>query len=387
MNQLDKLKEIITLVDESVSQKDFNNSFGAVLNFVRQLKIKLDEAIRILTDKYDRTTEELTADYLIKITELNDKINRRLAELKDGEKGEIGDRGEIGPQGIQGINGADGSPDTAENIRNKLEILQGDDRLDANAIKGLEVLIEKLAPRKLLGGGVGNRWLDGLLNVNTDGKVDGSTLIWDNTNQYWKVGTATSPVVPPTIILTASGARNDTNTLFTFSSVPNMIYVNGMVYRDGHGCTISGTTVTLDNPVGTDGDIFGTSVIIIIPDSGAIDDSNTAFVFTSEPTVVIINGTAYRNGKGVTISGVNVTTDNPVGTNGDIYGFSESIATTVSTINDTNLEFAFSVKPTLISVNGAVYREEHGWSWSTELLIATLNNAVGSSGDIYSIIL
>jgi len=43
-----------------------------------------------------------------------------------------------------GINGADGSPDRPEDIRNKLESLDDEDRLDVKAIKGIEELVKKL---------------------------------------------------------------------------------------------------------------------------------------------------------------------------------------------------------------------------------------------------
>ena len=49
-------------------------------------------------------------------------------------------------------------------------------------------------------------------------------------------------------------------------------------------------------------------------------NSNTSFTAASTPNIVIINGASYRNGAGVTISGTSVTTDNPVGVGGDIYG-------------------------------------------------------------------
>lgn len=58
-------------------------------------------------------------------------------------------------------------------------------------------------------------------------------------------------------ILEATGTIDDSNTTFTFTSEPQMVVVNGAMYRNGSGCSISGTTVTLDNPVGTGGSIFG----------------------------------------------------------------------------------------------------------------------------------
>lgn len=64
-------------------------------------------------------------------------------------------------------------------------------------------------------------------------------------------------------ILTATGAVDDSNTAFTFAEKPDIIFINGMGYRDGS--TIGGVpvwtwavlTATLSNPVGTGGDIYG----------------------------------------------------------------------------------------------------------------------------------
>ena len=63
-------------------------------------------------------------------------------------------------------------------------------------------------------------------------------------------------------ILTATGDINDTNRTFTFTAVPSLVVVNGIMYRSTGGVgsitwTISGLTVTLSQAVGTDGDIYG----------------------------------------------------------------------------------------------------------------------------------
>lgn len=57
---------------------------------------------------------------------------------KDGRDGRNGIDGKDGLNGKDGKDGKDGSPDMAEDIRNKLELLEGDERLDRKAIKGLE---------------------------------------------------------------------------------------------------------------------------------------------------------------------------------------------------------------------------------------------------------
>lgn len=54
-----------------------------------------------------------------------------------GPKGDNGNDGKTGLIGPAGKDGTNGSPDTAEDIRNKLELLSGDERLDAKYIRGL----------------------------------------------------------------------------------------------------------------------------------------------------------------------------------------------------------------------------------------------------------
>lgn len=60
-----------------------------------------------------------------------------------------------------------------------------------------------------------------------------------------------------------SGAINDTNKTFVFASAPTLIVINGSSYESSSTIggvavwTIAGTTVTLANPVGTGGDIYG----------------------------------------------------------------------------------------------------------------------------------
>lgn len=69
---------------------------------------------------------------------------------KDGAPGRDGKDGAAGPQGPQGEAGAAGSiaSISPEEVRNHLELLTGDDRLDASAIKGLEAVVKKNLPAK-----------------------------------------------------------------------------------------------------------------------------------------------------------------------------------------------------------------------------------------------
>lgn len=144
MDKLQKLKELLGLLD-SPTRKELADAIKTVIEFVK------------------KATERM-----------NEKIDRRLAQIKDGEdgkdgqkgdkgdKGDRGDKGERGAtfialrgaQGLPGASGKDGSPDTSEQVRDKLETLEGDERLDISAIKGIDEKIEKRVSAIPRGGGV-----------------------------------------------------------------------------------------------------------------------------------------------------------------------------------------------------------------------------------------
>ena len=59
-----------------------------------------------------------------------------------------------------------------------------------------------------------------------------------------------------------------------------------------------------------------------------------------------------------------------------------------STIDDSNLDFIFSSEPTVLVINGGVYQKTGGaitWSWSSATSTATLNHPVGTGGTIFGL--
>ena len=81
------------------------------------------------------------------------------------------------PAPIPGAPGKDGSPDTPENIKEKLESLKGDDRLDARAIKNL--------PKTQIGGGHGPNSLKHLEDVNISSPTNGQTISYQSSTGKW----------------------------------------------------------------------------------------------------------------------------------------------------------------------------------------------------------
>lgn len=84
-------------------------------------------------------------------------------ESIQGPPGTPGENGIQGPPGLPGENGAPGpmgpqgpagSPDMAEDIRNKLELLSGDERLELKAVRGIAV--SNIAP---INPKIGDLWI------------------------------------------------------------------------------------------------------------------------------------------------------------------------------------------------------------------------------------
>lgn len=98
------------------------------------------------------------ADTELIIRELLPLVMDRMPKPKDLDEisiiGKIMARIRIPLDGKDGKSGKDGSPDTGEEIKEKLETLKGEDRLDARAIKNLP-------KQQVGGGGRGDVWVNG----------------------------------------------------------------------------------------------------------------------------------------------------------------------------------------------------------------------------------
>lgn len=118
----------------------------------------------------------------------------------DGQQGIPGERGEPGApgvdgvdgkDGVDGVDGKDGSPDTPEEVRDKLSSLEGDERLDFTAIKGLEKFVKtvKGKTQEFIVGGI--RYLKDLADARISSPTNGQVLTYDSTLNVWKNADAT----------------------------------------------------------------------------------------------------------------------------------------------------------------------------------------------------
>lgn len=312
MNQtdkkLEKLEKLIQLLNQSVSKDDFIQSFQKVIDFAKEIKNKNETDFTTLREwfvkefanikdageadilkmkelatatlreqiinsgvalKPSTEVQKITIEGINVITLKGDKGDSVQGPPgKDstvpGPKGDKGERGEPG-ESVQGEAGKDGSPDSAEQVRDKLETLKENERLDKSAIKGLEGIEENIKQLQIRptgrGGGKGFTLYTGgtkrLLTAQTLNIVGGAGITISyayasGRNDITITATGSASLTP----ITVTGTINDSNVTFTAASTPNLVMVNGAAYRSGHGVTIVGTAITLDNPVGTGGDIY-----------------------------------------------------------------------------------------------------------------------------------
>ncbi len=173
-----------------------------------QTKDRIKSVLMELQDAYSRYEAQLKQNSTITRDEIqkaikaqNERAFQRLQALVDNIK--MPADGLPGQDGADGKPGKDGSPDTPPQVRDKLETLQGNERLDASAIKGLPDYF-KLAKRKgkdMLVGGI--RFFENLADVSIiiTNKRQDLLAQYSTTNNRWEDGLAftvsdTAPINP-----------------------------------------------------------------------------------------------------------------------------------------------------------------------------------------------
>lgn len=167
--------------------------FETALNQIAVENTNLNASIRADLTKTQVQIEKATKDQNQRAFQQLQTLIAGIRLPKDGKDGEDGKDG-IGEPG------KDGSPDTAEVVRNKLETLRGEDRLDASAIKNLPKFIKDKA-KDLLVGGI--RFLEQLADISivVSKKRQDLLIQFNNTNHRWQDGVAltvgtTAPSAP-----------------------------------------------------------------------------------------------------------------------------------------------------------------------------------------------
>jgi len=188
------------------------------------------------------------------------------------------------------------------------------------------------------------------------------------------VSVSAAPVVTYPLLPT-SGDINGSNVTFAFSSKPPLIVSDGLMFRQNHGWTWSGSNVVMDNPPSYDLFGYGVSGMSIVTPTGLINSSNKVYDYAGTLDLVVSDGICYRQDKGFTeiLGGGQITTD--IAPSYDIFileGVTTYFEGVTGTINGSNTSFSYSSRPKLMISDGLSFRRNFGWTWSLPTI--TLSN-------------
>jgi hypothetical protein len=232
-DKVQKLKNVLELLKNDLSKEEFLAAFKKVLDLVKTIKERNDKELSLLQENFRFLSEKIKTDYSSDIdkfkTDFSALLKKEIETLKTDQAIRFGDLSEkltltdtsvaeVKERAIPTIEELENDiPKLGEKIRDSLELLIGDDRLDKSAIKGLEedfkALEDKIMSSRKLGGGTPR------LRVIKE---------------------------------TPSGTINSSNTTFTISKTPMIdldLFLNGALQREGatYEYTISGKTITYNS--------------------------------------------------------------------------------------------------------------------------------------------
>lgn len=340
MDKLKKLEQIVNLVEsDKITRTEFAQLFESFITVVKELKKSLEDKIDnsssdsnnlIKEVAYSLTDLELKTRDLVnnserssltKIKELSQRLSSEInrveyliPEVKDYTQ-EIANLDRLiksipaqVPQVIE----------TGETIVDKINSIEEDGlQIDASHIKNLPKSVERIVER--IGGSGAS-----MVRVLDNGAVIGDTVTeinFTNATSITYTGGATGRRANITTgssgggsvtIETPSGALYDQDTgtgglSFTSTATAVMVFSDGITYFNGAGCTISGTSITLDSPATQYIRCMISSSIGVETPSGLVDSSNTTYTVTATPKYIVADGTTYFENNGYTIVGLTVT--------------------------------------------------------------------------------
>lgn len=246
MTQEEKFKRLLDIFDpDTLTKAEFVKSFENVVKQIKKVEAKYEQSIVKLEDKFQVMTDDSKTEYDGKLSDLLStfkaemkkldelkldliaKVSDKLTEVKDGKDA---DEETIVGKVLSQIKLPEQKEiilDDAFEIRNKLETLNGDERLSANAISGLQELLDEIKNQKVVGGKGG-----GFSKIAMD-----SHFVDDET---------------------PSGTKDGANTDFKIAATPIpaaslKVYINGQRMRITEDYTLSGRTISfLVAPAATD---------------------------------------------------------------------------------------------------------------------------------------
>ena len=238
-----------------------NGNHAAVLSLFNRLEVMKGDKGEKGDPGEDGYTPVKGKDYFTN-QELIAIIEHIQSQVRDGEKGDAGPRGEAGYTPVKGVDYFTKAEKQAL-VSDVLSKIPKDKDVRPEDIVKLVLKELRLPDTKefISKGELAEFLRRGGFRGGGDTVAAGSGISIAVNNDGQKVISATGSGA--FTILTATGSVDDSNTTFTFLSVPSMVNINGSFYNAGAqvggaaAWTNVGTTVTTAFPVGTGGCIFG----------------------------------------------------------------------------------------------------------------------------------
>lgn len=147
--KLKKLKELINAVSDSLTKTDFLKAFEQVTHFVSEVEkrlsskidVFLNDAVSSFKSSYESILNVQKGDLIALRDEWVGTFSKLLKDHQDSMNF-LRDKARSIKDGKDGKPGKDGSPDKPTQIRDKLELLRGEERLDASAVKNLPKFVQ-----------------------------------------------------------------------------------------------------------------------------------------------------------------------------------------------------------------------------------------------------
>ena len=268
-----QFKAMLELLGTSMTREEFLSAFKEVVAYVKNIDIKTENAIhnefktisesvktavsRMENENKGNVTQELETAK----TELENNMNKMLLEheammseatskidsIKNGENGKDG-QGIDEQAVVQQIISLMPIPEeeTPEEIRDMLETLEGNERLDISAIKGVDELKDQMKVTQTVTGGARGMFL--YINGVKQGIVSMMNIVGTGVATSVVGGLLTITITGGSggsSIETPTGTVDGSNLIFTVTQTPLYTIVDGISKFSGVHYSYSAGTITL----------------------------------------------------------------------------------------------------------------------------------------------
>lgn len=152
--KLQIFKNSMDTLGKTVTKTEFLTAFKEVLKIVKDIKDTNSTEFKAIHEYMMTHSGKIQSDMTTGLSDIKGQVNHmfvknrmdalhkmiedKLATVENGKDSVV--PGPQGKKGDKGDSGTNGSPDTPKQVRDKLEKLTGDERLDISAIKGVDEL-------------------------------------------------------------------------------------------------------------------------------------------------------------------------------------------------------------------------------------------------------